>query len=252
MPDALGVPAVARPDYVAALHAIAAAHGVALIVPTVSEELPIVAAYADGPVPILAGSVAATAMAGDKWWTARILEAAGVATPRFTAVGSEVDVEALGRSLGWPFVTKPRMGRGGRGVVVHRQVGGIPDQTFLRVPSIAQEFAPGVEYVVNVYRPWSSRETTTVVLRKLSRAHGEVGNATAVERVDELDVASLAARAVAALDLRGPADLDVRRRVDGQPVVLEVNARFGAHSAFAPEILREALADLGIAEMATA
>jgi len=39
----------------------------------------------------------------------------------------------------------------------------------------------------------------------------------------------------------------VRRRADGKPAVLEINARFGANIAFAPEILDAALADFGVA-----
>jgi carbamoyl-phosphate synthase large subunit len=48
---------------------------------------------------------------------------------------------------------------------------------------------------------------------------------------------------VRSLDLVGPVDIDVRRRADGRPVVLEVNARFGANSAWAPEVLDAVLAD---------
>ena len=38
----------------------------------------------------------------------------------------------------------------------------------------------------------------------------------------------------------------LRRRADGVPVVLEVNARFGANSAHAPELLDAALASVGV------
>ena len=43
----------------------------------------------------------------------------------------------------------------------------------------------------------------------------------------------------------GPLDVDVRRGKDGRPAVLEINARFGANIAFAPEILDAALAEWG-------
>ena len=52
----------------------------------------------------------------------------------------------------------------------------------------------------------------------------------------------MALAAVRALGLTGPVDVDVRRLVDGRPVVLEVNARFGANSAAAPELLDAVLA----------
>jgi carbamoyl-phosphate synthase large subunit len=36
-------------------------------------------------------------------------------------------------------------------------------------------------------------------------------------------------------------DIDIRRRRDGTPVVLEINARFGANIRHAPEVLDAAL-----------
>jgi carbamoylphosphate synthase large subunit len=42
--------------------------------------------------------------------------------------------------------------------------------------------------------------------------------------------------------LQGPADVDIRCGADGVPAVLEINARFGANSAYAPEIV-DALLD---------
>jgi carbamoyl-phosphate synthase large subunit len=37
-------------------------------------------------------------------------------------------------------------------------------------------------------------------------------------------------------------DVDIRRRNDGKPVVLEINARFGANIRYAPEVFEAALA----------
>ena len=73
-----------------------------------------------------------------------------------------------------------------------------------------------------------------------------MGNAAAVERLPddaEPDVVALALRTVEALGLVGPVDMDVRRSGDGTPVVLEVNSRFGALSAHAPEVLEDVLAE---------
>ena len=46
-----------------------------------------------------------------------------------------------------------------------------------------------------------------------------------------------------ALGLHGPVDVDIRRRRDGQPVVLEVNARFGANIQHAPEVFERVVAE---------
>jgi len=61
-----------------------------------------------------------------------------------------------------------------------------------------------------------------------------------------MDVGNLAMGAVRSLGLTGPVDVDVRRRADGTPVVLEMNARFGANSAQAPELLDAVLASFAL------
>ena len=61
------------------------------------------------------------------------------------------------------------------------------------------------------------------------------------------EISGLALAAVEALGLTGPVDLDIRRMPDGTPVVLEINARFGANSAAAPELLSAVLASVGVA-----
>jgi carbamoylphosphate synthase large subunit len=76
-----------------------------------------------------------------------------------------------------------------------------------------------------------------VVLEKTELKDGLVGNALTVERVDDREVAELAAAAVRALSLEGPIDVDVRRGGDGRPFILEINARVGANVRAAEEIL---------------
>ena len=103
-----------------------------------------------------------------------------------------------------------------------------------------QEFAPGEEYAPNLYLAAEPADDVVVVLCKTELKHGRHGNAVGVERVDgcaHADAGAVALRAARAIGLRGPVDVDVRRRADGVPVVLEINARFGANSAHAPEVL---------------
>jgi len=148
-------------------------------------------------------------------------------------------------NLGWPCLGKPRVGRGGRGVTVyHKQdweaITALDDRFIL------QEFAPGTDYAPNVYLDGTGH-AVVVVLEKTRLKEGIVGNALEVQRVDTPDVAALAVSAGRALGFRGPLDVDVRRRAAGLPVVLEINARFGANLAHAPEVLDAMLADNGLA-----
>jgi len=81
-------------------------------------------------------------------------------------------------------------------------------------------------------------------LQKTELKEGRVGNAVStvrVEGVEVRDVVETAIAAVEALDLIGPLDLDIRRDDSGTPVVLEINSRFGANSASAPELLSAVL-----------
>jgi len=219
-----------------------------LVVPTVAEELPRLAVLglaagmrhrlvlsAPGPV----------AVAADKLLTMWALAERGVAVPAHATVaeaGTAAEAVAWG---GGPVVVKPRVSRGGRGVHVVEDARD-PLWDSLDATWLVQGYAPGVEYSPQVYRSPHTGRCRVVVLRKTELKQGRVGNAAAVERVAdgaEPDVAALAVRAVEALDLVGPIDMDVRRSSDGTPVVLEINSRFGALSARAPEVLADVLAD---------
>ena len=86
-------------------------------------------------------------------------------------------------------------------------------------------------------------------MEKTELAQGSVGNAVSTRRAEAgeaMDVGNLAMGAVRSLGLTGPVDVDVRRRADGTPVVLEVNARFGANSGQAPELLDAVLASFAL------
>lgn len=210
-----------------ALAAVARDAGAALVVPTVDEELPVLARCGLAGVAVAVGRAPAVAAADDKWLTALLLAHAGVAVPRSALAGSAPDDE-LDALLGSPHVAKPRTARGARGVRLQLGGGRAEPGTLL------QEWAPGTEYAVQLY---VAALDVVVVLEKTALAGGDIGNATAVRRVDAADVGATALAAARGLGLTGAVDVDVRRRADGTPLVLELNARFGAHAAHAPEVL---------------
>ena len=85
---------------------------------------------------------------------------------------------------------------------------------------VLQEFIQSSEYAPNIY--CNNGKSFAVVLKKTKLKQGIVGNALAVERVNEPDIAELAIRAAKAIGLTGPVDIDIRRRSDGTPVVLKL------------------------------
>jgi carbamoylphosphate synthase large subunit len=236
------VPPANSPEFLASVRAIAATAGVDWIIPTVSEELPVFARGWEwqAELPVLVSTAEAVAIADDKYLTATCLSSHGVSVPRFALPSQVHSPQEVARQIGWPCISKPRVGRGGREVVVHYEpdwpaVAGLDDR------SILQEFAAGTDYAPNVFAGPDGK-TVVVVLEKTELKDGLVGNAAQVRRVEAPDVADLAAAAARAAGLSGPLDIDIRRRSDGTPVVLEINARFGANIRQAPEILDAALA----------
>jgi carbamoylphosphate synthase large subunit len=238
------VPPADAPSFLSSILAIAHTAQVDLIIPTVSEELPVFASgwawQADFPV--LVSSAEAVRIANDKFLTATALSVSGVSVPRFALPSQLLSPRDLAQKIGWPCISKPRIGRGGREVTLHPQEDW-PAISALGDGYILQEFAAGTDFAPNVFLGRDG-QASVVVLEKTELKEGLVGNAKAVRRVQAPDVAGLAEAAARAVGLYGPLDIDIRRRSDGVPVVLEINARFGANIRHAPEVLEAVLGSL--------
>ncbi|WP_166140673.1 ATP-grasp domain-containing protein [Nocardioides ochotonae] len=244
------VPGADDPRYDRAMLDLLGRHRPDLVLPTVSEELPrlavLAAATGLGDRGLVLSGPGPARIAGDKLLTMWALARGGVPVPRHAAGGELASASEALRWAGGPVVVKPRVSRGGRGVHVVEHADD-PVWNGLDDSWVVQAFAGGVEYSPQVHRSPRTGECLVVVLEKTGRKQGRVGNATSVVRLPDdaaTDVAAVARRTVETLDLVGPVDLDVRRLDDGTPVVLEVNARFGAVSPAAPELL-DAVLDEG-------
>jgi predicted ATP-grasp superfamily ATP-dependent carboligase len=224
-PDFRLLPPASQPEFVRALLNMLDQEGIGLLVPTVSEELPKIAEQREvirgRGCDVFMCSYSATTIAGDKWQTMKTLRAAGISVPRSFCGGRKED---LLEEISPPVLSKPREGRGGRGIILHNGTEEIPE--LLPTDRIYQEFMPGQEYDVNLFAKPEGKVVASVVLRKTKLKSGTFGNALAVERADDPEVEDLAERATRALCLEGPIDIDIRRGEDGRPAILEVNARF--------------------------
>lgn len=238
-PGLVRLPLATEPGFFRALQRELEARETRLLVPTVTEELALVArereALRAAGCAVFISPAEAAEIASDKWLTVQALERAGVGVPRSL---SGQDRAFVIDALGFPLLSKPRRGRGGRGVQIHE---GPEDFPVASADRVYQEFLPGEEFDVNLFAEPGGRPAAVVVLRKTALRDGRVGNASAVERVHEADVAALAAATSRALRLEGPIDIDVRRARDGRPLVLEVNARIGANVRSADEVLEAML-----------
>jgi carbamoyl-phosphate synthase large subunit len=236
------VPRALDPGFPAALLALLAEEDASLLVATVTEELPVVArlhsaVHAAGCA-LAMGPPAGVEIANDKLRTAEALADRGIAVP--LTLPASAPRAGLAAVLGLPVLSKPRFGRGGRGVRLYRTA-----EELRSAPAddvVWQEFAPGEEYDVNLFLESSGAVAAAVVLRKTALREGLTGNADGVERVEHPAVREVAIAAARALELAGPLDVDVRLRRDGSPVILELNARVGANALTAPEVLEALLA----------
>jgi carbamoylphosphate synthase large subunit len=223
-------------EFVGVLSDLVDGDGIRLLVPTVTEELLKVAEHRDSirrkNCALFVSPPEAVRIANDKWETARALLAHGVAVPRSYCGESKDELVEL---VPFPMLSKPRIGRGGRGITIHHNSEDLPES--ISTGMIYQEFLPAEEYDVNLFSEPGGRVATSVVLRKTALKAGMVGNALSVERVEDRDVAELAAAAVRALSLEGPIDIDIRRGLDGRARILEINARVGANVRSAEEVL---------------
>jgi carbamoyl-phosphate synthase large subunit len=231
------VPPVGDPSYLHALLALVDAERPTLLLPTTSEELPVIARLHDAlralGCALVMGAPSGVDVAADKLHTAEVLSWAGIPVPR--SLDGPVEPDDLVAALGLPLLAKPRVGRGGRGVSVFHD-----EAALAATPPgelVWQEFIPGEEYDVNLFVGADGEVTASVVLRKVALRDGETGNALGVVRVELPAVRDVAVRAAQALRLAGPVDVDVRLRRDGTPAILEINARLGANSLSATEVL---------------
>ncbi|SCW85192.1 Carbamoylphosphate synthase large subunit [Sphingobium faniae] len=227
------VPPATDADYLPILHALAGAKGASWLFPTVAEELPLIADHAmffrSAGVAVFISRSHPVAICHDKWQTAQALAAHDIAVPR----------SALGRSpmrwLRYPLISKPRIGRGGRGVVIHDEPANMDADDLL----LWQEFMPGKEYDVQllIHPDPPFRLLAKGIFEKTQLREGRVGNALALRPRRPRDVQSLAVAAARTLGLAGPLDMDIRRDRDGRPRILEINARIGAHVQMVPDII---------------
>ena len=217
-----------------------------LFISTVTEELPHAALMKrrveSWGVKMFTPPLEAVCIANDKFLTARWLGSHDIPIPRTLSDADVEDAMEAGEVLGYPFVAKPRASRGGRGVVVYFDPEGASAET--RTEVVYQEFLGGEEYDVNMFIGPDGEASVTRVLLKTMLKDGIVGNALGVRRTVEHDIATLANRTARVMRLQGPADMDIRRALNGVPKVIEVNARIGANVLEAEDVLEQIIDQL--------
>ncbi|MFP3579907.1 hypothetical protein SB659_10030 [Arthrobacter sp. SIMBA_036] len=237
------------PGYLWELRGLAAIHDIEVVVPTARDELLVVSAaknhFAPG-VDVLIADPAPLRVVHDKYLAMQRLVAAGIPVVGFGLPGEFGSINEAMVQLGGTLVVRPRVSKGGLGarVLKRRSIAGHAAVNWSALDDswMVQRFTPGPAYLPTVLRHALSGGVADVVV--VLEKTGQVGSRgirrayrDSIRRVDLPDVARLAGAAAAASQLSGPVGLAIRRRPDGSPVVLGIEAGFGAHSAWAPELV---------------
>ncbi len=231
------IPAADDLSFSSVLLGIILKDNISLLIPTVSEELPVIAKLKrfieECGCLVAISPVHAVDIANDKLKTALFMAEHEVPVPKTFA--AKTPKEQILDELGLPLLAKPIIGRGGRGVALHKTKEELYKEA--RENIIYQEFIPGEEFDLNLFLDRKNTIASGVVLKKTILKEGVVGNAVEVERTNREDIISLGIKAALLLEMEGPLDMDIRLREDGTPVLLEINARIGGNVLSATEIL---------------
>lgn len=242
------------PGYLWELRGLAAIHDIEVVVPTARDELLVVSAaknhFAPG-VDVLIADPAPLRVMHDKYLAMQRLVAAGIPVAGFGLPGEFGSINEAMVQLGGSLVVRPRVSKGGLGARVLKRTNtsghaalnwSALNWSALDDSWMVQRFTPGPAYLPTVLRHALSGGSADVVV--VLEKTGQVGSSgirrahrDSIRRVDLPDVAQLAGAAAAASKLSGPVGLAIRRMPDGSPVVLGIKAGFGAHSAWAPELV---------------
>ncbi len=215
------VPLTNDPAYISIIESIAVAEKIGLIIPTIDDELPIFgassAAFRAKGIRVAVSSEKTGVICNDKKLSASFFAAAGLPFAR-TWLPSELEFDRLS----YPLFLKPRSGRGSVGayrIATERELGFFLDY----VPdSVVQDYLPGREFTIDVLADFEGRIICVVPRERLVIRSGvsDRGKTWSNPKLIELGV-----QAATALDIRGPANIQVKWQ-DEQATIFEVNPRF--------------------------
>lgn len=214
------VPLATHPGYIDALLDVCATEGIRLLVPTVDDELEVVAQararFTAIGVSVACSPAETAALCNDKYRTCRHLANHGVAAAR-TWLPGEIPDDA-------PDVLfiKPRVGRGGVGAFTIRNRR--ERDFFLEYVAtpVVQEFLQAPEYTIDMLCDWDGTPLFVVPRERTVIRSGVIDRGRTVK---DRRLETLALDVAKAIRFQGPVNIQCRMRGD-VPVVFEINPRF--------------------------
>lgn len=194
-----------------------------------------------GTIPVM-GPSALLADCLDKYATVQQAEALGVRCPK-----TVLSVEEALAGLTFPMIVKPRWGQGSVGLFrvadaeelraayrlselqARRFLGSCPGVDRAAPQVVVQECVPGAEYGCDIVNDLNGGFRRAFVKHKFAMRAGETD---AAESVEHPAIASAAAKIGAWSGHLGCLDSDWMIGADGEPVLIELNPRFGGGYPF--------------------
>jgi carbamoyl-phosphate synthase large subunit len=214
------VPLATEPDYLTELLAICELERVRLLVPTIDDELPILAEardrFAAAGVQIACSPAPTNEICNDKYLTCRHLQQAGVPAAASYLVGE------LPANLPLPLFIKPRVARGSVGAFPVRSARELEFFQSYVPNAVIQQYLAGPEFTIDVLCDF---EGTPLAIVPRERVVVRAGVIDRGRTVNDPRLIALAEATCRAATFYGPINIQCRMSGD-QPTVFEINPRF--------------------------
>jgi carbamoyl-phosphate synthase large subunit len=215
------VPLTTDRQYIPIMKSICFRERIHLLIPTIDDELPLFGKHTEDfcamGIRVAVSSEKTGLLCNDKYATADFLLGKGIPFAR-----TWLPEELRGKNLSYPMFLKPRIGRGSVGAFPIRNEREL--QFFLDyVPKpVVQEFLPGKEFTIDLLADFNGKIISVVPRERIVIRSGVTDRG---QTLNHPGMIKLAVRTAEALDIRGPANIQVKLQ-DDKATIFEVNPRF--------------------------
>jgi carbamoyl-phosphate synthase large subunit len=215
------VPLTTDKKYIPIIKSICFRERIHLLIPTIDDELPIFGKHREDfltrGIRVAVSSENTSLICNDKRLTSDFLMSRGIP---FARTWSPEELHSL--VLDYPLFLKPRSGRGSIGAFTiqnERELNFFLD--YVQDP-VVQEYLPGREFTVDVLADFNGKIISAVPRERLVIRSGVSDRG---QTLNHPGMMKLAIRAAEALDIRGPANIQMKLQNDSA-TIFEVNPRF--------------------------